>query len=105
MFQIKTSRRILFKPKLRIPWKISILTTNKNKNKYFKMNVSLIKERTNLVENECVLTQDYFAKTKKRQKLRKHQEFQKRFQIYALMTILDRKNMCCSYISMVNAEL
>ena len=38
-------------------------------------------------------------------KLRKHQEFQKRFQIYALMTILDRKNMCCSYISMVNAEL
>lgn len=56
MFQIKTSRRILFKPKLRIPWKISILTTNKNKNKYFKMNVSLIKERTNLVENECVLT-------------------------------------------------
>ena len=54
MFQIKTSRRILFKPKLRIPWKISILT--KSKNKYFKMNVLLIKERTNLVENECVLT-------------------------------------------------
>ena len=33
---------------------IGILT--KNKNKYFKMNVLLIKERTNLVENECVLT-------------------------------------------------
>ena len=45
MFQIKTSRRILFKPKLRILWKISILAKNKNKNKSFKMNMLLIKKR------------------------------------------------------------